>query len=241
MENNNEDMPANDQQKQQKGNKRPKADCSIRFIVIGEKAVGKTSLIQRYVNNKFSGQNLPTLGVDQSSKIIVINDKNIKLIINDTAGAEQFQSLTHNYYKNADIVLCVYDVSDRSSFQQVNKWVDSIEEKGRTDALKVMIGNKIDLAKQITTQEGQDQASKCGFEFIECSAFNGHNVDEVFRTAATKWVEDPKNKAFAQNDPSQLGTTPDGGNGNIRLTAQGQNINQSQIKSNSSVNQSARN
>ena len=88
----------------------------MKLIVIGDKAVGKSCLIQRYFKNRFSGEMLSTLGVNQESKFITCDGAKVKLICYDTAGAEQFQSITQNYYRNADGVLCCYDASDEKTF-----------------------------------------------------------------------------------------------------------------------------
>ena len=163
-----EDFPANDQQKA-KG-KKEKPDHIVRVILIGDRAVGKSCLIQRYVNKRFTENSLATLGVDQFSKTSKIGDKLVKISINDTAGAESFKALASNYYKKADVVLILYDVTEKSSLKSVSGWVDSVEQMAKKDVVKYLVGNKIDLQKQVETKEAQDVAAKHGFKLIETSA-----------------------------------------------------------------------
>ena len=92
-------------------------------------------------------------------KVITLNGHRIRQTVYDTAGAEQHQALTRNYYKNADGVLLCYDTTDRQSFEDVTNWMDSISKNSSPSIIKYMVGNKIDLNKQVTTEEGQSKAS----------------------------------------------------------------------------------
>ena len=184
-----QDKPANDQQAPISAKKKKDFDYHIKIICVGDKNVGKTCLQNRFFNNRFQEQNISTLGVSQAIKYLTINDHKIKLQCFDTAGAEQFQSLTVNYYRSADGVMCCYDVTDRSSFDGCVKWIDSIERNSKSDIIKYVVGCKVDLQKQIDTAEGQAMAQRYKSEFMETSAYSGHGVKEVFEQIALAQVD----------------------------------------------------
>ena len=98
-----------------------------KLLVIGEQAVGKSSLMNRYVDNVFEMNIMGTAGLDLKKKIVEIKGEKIKIFIFDTAGQERFRSIAKNQYKKADGIIVIYDVTDRKSFENVNRWLDSIK------------------------------------------------------------------------------------------------------------------
>ena len=100
---------------------------NIKLLMLGDSAVGKSALIDRYTNNSFSSAYISTVGVDFRVKNIVVDDKRIKLQIWDTAGQERFRSISKSYYKSANGILLVYDVTDRSSFDSIRNWIKQIQ------------------------------------------------------------------------------------------------------------------
>ena len=155
-------------------------DEKIQLIMIGESDVGKTSLIRRYTKNLFNINHLETTGVEFNSKNEKINNKIIKVKIWDTAGQEIFHSLTKNFYRKADGIIIVFDVTNRESFDKVHDWVKSVYDN--TDTYReiqiILVGNKIDLElnRQISTEEGIKLSEYFEIPYFEASAKNSNGV-----------------------------------------------------------------
>ena len=119
-----EDNPANNQPAGPNARKnRVKEDYQVKLITLGDKSVGKSCLITRYFDNTFQEENLLTMGVAQKFKRITLEEKVIKLQVFDTAGQERFRTLATNYYRQANCITLVYDVTDPPSFDHVSNWV----------------------------------------------------------------------------------------------------------------------
>ena len=164
-----------------KNNNQNKVD--IKIITLGDSHVGKSSLIIKYIDNKFSNVYMSTIGFDLKHKQITLKDgTDAKIMIYDTAGQERFKSLAANYIKKANGILLVYDISEHQTFENIEMWMNSItEEKG--DKLPiVLVGNKADLTeeRQVTKEEGKNLAENKGFHFYETSCKDGANVTESF-------------------------------------------------------------
>ena len=155
-------------------------DEKIQLIMIGESDVGKTSLIRRYTKNLFNINHLETTGVEFNSKNEKINNKIIKVKIWDTAGQEIFHSLTKNFYRKADGIIIVFDVTNRESFDKVHDWVKSVYDN--TDTYReiqiILVGNKIDLElnRQISKEEGIKLSEYFEIPYFEASAKNSNGV-----------------------------------------------------------------
>ena len=149
-------------------------DEKIQLIMIGESSVGKTCLIRRYTNNLFNINHLETAGIEFNSKEEKINNKIIKVKIWDTAGQEIFHSLTKNFYRKADGIIIVFDITNRESFDRVHDWVKSVYDN--TDTYKeipiLLVGNKIDLEmnRQISKDEGIKLSEYFEIPYFEASA-----------------------------------------------------------------------
>ena len=129
---------------------------AIQIIILGDGAVGKTSMINQTIHQKFNDDHITTLGLDFASKVYTtkVDGKDISVKVWDTAGQERFKTLTHAFYKNADGIIISYDVTTRSSFESIKSWVDSIETHGKKNAARIMVGNKIDLDRQVPKEDG---------------------------------------------------------------------------------------
>lgn len=157
-------------------------DLQAKVIIIGNSAVGKTSMLLRYADSRFSPSYITTIGIDFKTKIVKHEDKRVKLQIWDTAGQERFKSLTLSYLKGSDIVILCYDISDESSFEAVTSWISSVKDKTEADVQMVLVGNKSDMKKrEISYEEGKTLADKYRLPFFECSAKTGAGIDELFR------------------------------------------------------------
>lgn len=144
--------------------------------------VGKTCLLLRYANDSFSPTFITTIGIDFKIKNVEIDTKRIKLQIWDTAGQERFRTITTSYFRGAQGILLVYDVTDRRSFESIRNWISQIQQHADVHVNKILVGNKCDMLdeKVVSTEEGQKLAKEFGIEFWEASAKNDINVEQSF-------------------------------------------------------------
>ena len=145
--------------------------------------VGKTSLISKYIEDIFEDSLVTTIGFDFKLKTIIKNNKIIQLKIWDTAGQERFNSIQKQYYKNIDGILLIFDLTDLSTFNNLNQWFDKIERESPKNCSIVLVGNKCDKKDMIKINK--DDASnfaneKFGIKYFETSAKTGFNVNEIF-------------------------------------------------------------
>uniref|UniRef100_A0A7S3K6D1 Uncharacterized protein n=1 Tax=Aureoumbra lagunensis TaxID=44058 RepID=A0A7S3K6D1_9STRA len=157
-------------------------DLQIKLLMIGDSAVGKTSLLLRYANDTFSSTFITTIGIDFKIKTIDLDGKRVKLQIWDTAGQEQFRTITRSYFRGAQGIVLVYDVTDRGTFNSVRSWMSQIADHADAQVNRILIGNKCDneAARQVAVEEGQRLAEEYGVQFFETSAKNDLNVTESF-------------------------------------------------------------
>ena len=127
-----------------------------------------------------------SIGVDFKLKNIEIDNKKIKLQIWDTAGQERFKTITTSYYKGAHAILVVFDITDRDSFDHVRNWMADIDKFAKEGVLRILVGNKCDLAheRQVNAEEAKEIANKYGIKYIETSAKDTINIDDLFISTA---------------------------------------------------------
>ena len=166
-----------------KGEKQAKL-LQFKFLILGEGAIGKSSIIERYWNNSFSGNYLATIGVDVRKKRLEINNHDIDIAINDTAGQERFRSITKMFYKGADGILVGFDLTEPNTLEQVNYWIGQIEaNKSKEYPLSlILFGNKCDDKENIKVKEEdiKKMREKYDLEYFETSAKDGTNVQTIF-------------------------------------------------------------
>ena len=162
-------------------------DMQIKLLMIGDSGVGKTCLLLRYANDSFSPTFITTIGIDFKIKNVDIDGTRIKLQIWDTAGQERFRTITTSYFRGAQGILLVYDVTDRRSFESIRNWISQIQQHADVHVNKILVGNKCDMTdeKVVSTQEGMDLANEFGIPFAEVSAKNDIKVDDSFKDLAT--------------------------------------------------------
>jgi len=158
----------------------------LKYIIIGDSAVGKSNILTQYVYEKFSEEFQSTLGVEFAAKNAVIDNKIYRIQIWDTAGAESFRSITRAYYKNSVCAFIVYDITKRETFENVQVWLDDIKNQCPQTVLLVLVGNKLDLEneRQISYEEGESFAQKNNMYFFETSAKTGVNIENLFLKSA---------------------------------------------------------
>ena len=155
----------------------------LRVLTIGDKSVGKSSIIIKYIDNKFDENIKSTLGIDYKTKIIQKGDNLIKVTIYDTAGEEKYRHLIKNYYNGSNGILLIYDITNRNSFDDLNYWLEELKKNCNLNNLYIyLVGNKTDLEKkrQVSYDEAKNFADMKKIPYIEISAKTGDNIDKLF-------------------------------------------------------------
>ena len=163
-----------------------KFDKTCQLLIIGDTAVGKTSIISRYANGTFKEEYIATVGLDYSIKQEIIDDKSIQIKIWDTAGQERFKSLTQNYFRNAEGVILTFDVTSTESFGNLKYWISSFKENMEKKNIfipVIIIGNKIDLvdSREINKEDAEKFSKEKNYKYFETSAKTGEGVDEAIK------------------------------------------------------------
>jgi len=161
--------------------------AKFKLVFLGDQSVGKTSIITRFMYDKFDTTYQPTIGIDFLSKTMYLEDRTVRLQLWDTAGQERFRSLIPSYIRDSSVAIVVYDVANRQTFQNVSKWIDDVHrERGSGDVIIVLVGNKTDLVdkRQVSISEGEDKGKEHGVMFIETSAKENFNIKALFRKIA---------------------------------------------------------
>ncbi len=170
----------------------------VKAIIVGEFAVGKTSLCKRYATGMFKEEYKPTLGVDIFTRKIEIKDfGSVILSIWDTAGQEKFRKMYPRYYKGAKYAILVYDVTSRETFESLPSWVEEINKHAGNIPI-ILVGNKVDLEayRQVSKEEGLKLAEKLNLHgFYEASARTGLNVNEIFESPIRLIIKEITEKA----------------------------------------------
>jgi small GTP-binding protein len=155
---------------------------TFKILTIGESGVGKTCILRRFVENKFLKNRLATIGIDFKTKNLIINNQEIKLKIWDTAGQERFRNITTQYYKGADGIVLVYDVTDEASYEKIKDWMDQIVANTQEGEIGlVLLGNKCDMEpRAVSEEQGIKMAEDLKISYFETSALNGQGIKEAF-------------------------------------------------------------
>ena len=175
-------------------------DMQAKLLMIGDSGVGKTCLLLRYANDSFSPTFITTIGIDFKIKNVEVDGKRIKLQVWDTAGQERFRTITTSYFRGAQGILLVYDVTDRRSFESIRNWMAQIQQHADVHVNKILVGNKCDMLdeKVVSTEEGQKLADQYNIPFFETSAKENINIQEAFLTLA-KHIKKKIDKEIKEN------------------------------------------
>ena len=159
----------------------------LKYVIVGDASVGKSNLLLRYTHGQFRDEYQLTIGVEFGSNNVILDNSVYRVQIWDTAGQENFRSITRSYYKNSACALIVYDITNRISFENLSNWIDDCKNSSPKTVFLVLIGNKCDLEnnREISEEEGREFAEKNGMLFFETSAKTGQNVEEVFIRSAS--------------------------------------------------------
>ncbi|GLT92302.1 hypothetical protein SLE2022_101430 [Rubroshorea leprosula] len=169
-------------------------DLSFKILLIGDSGVGKSSILVSFISSSVEDL-APTIGVDFKIKLLTVGGKKLKLTIWDTAGQERFRTLTSSYYRGAQGIILVYDVTRRESFTNLcDVWAKEVElYSTNQDCVKMLVGNKVDRESErvVSREEGMALAKELGCLFVECSAKTRENVERCFEELALKIMEVP--------------------------------------------------
>lgn len=157
---------------------------NYKIVILGDQFVGKTSILNKFKYENTDEKYTPTIGIDFLTKNVYLEDKTIRLIMWDTAGSERFKSLIPSYIKNANAIILAYDITSKSSFASLDKWLADISDKVPANAYIIIAGNKLDLEskRQVSIDDVKKFADEKKLKFIETSAKSGLNVKLLFDT-----------------------------------------------------------
>ncbi len=153
---------------------------TFKIVVCGDYEVGKTSLLNRFIDQKFAEDYLPTLGVNMLRKMINFKNNEVKLMFWDIAGQELYASVRDQFYEGTNGAILVYDVTRPQSFVNIANWYNEIMAAVKTPIYCILVGNKIDLEKSVPTETAQQLAEEYQLLFLETSARTGENIEEAF-------------------------------------------------------------
>ena len=178
------------------------SEMIFKIIIVGNSSTGKTKIIDRYLKNIFEDNSIPTLGFQMNKKEFQIEQDKITVQIWDTAGQEKYASLTSSYYKSAKGALVVYDITDKESFNKIEKLVDDLKNGCDKNIYIILLGNKIDLEDRrvITKEEGENLAQKLNLGFGEVSAKTGDGIEEAFQKLINEVYRISKNEFKSYSD-----------------------------------------
>ena len=176
-------------------------DEIFKVIIIGDSGVGKSCFLYNFTEGGFKEDHTVTIGVEYTTKIIHLREGVVKLQIWDTAGQERFRTITKNYYRGANAVVIVYDVTDKQSFEMVSSWVNEINSQVEEGSITALVANKVDMnnLRVVSEGEGKQLAQSYGFPYFEASAKSGEGVEEVFDFLVSKVY------TYVQDEDSQKG------------------------------------
>jgi len=182
-------------------------DYNFKILIIGDAGVGKSSLLLRYCDDKFTDKTLSTIGVDFKTKMMNVRGKRIKLSIWDTAGQEKFRTLTSSYYRNAHGVILMYDATNRESFNHILYWLQQVSDQSTyQNVIRMVIGSKLDFPSkqiQVPRTEGEVFAVEHSCLFEEISSKSNFGVTSCFEELALSILDQPQLCLTARRTRSQ--------------------------------------
>ncbi|KAL3869804.1 hypothetical protein ACJMK2_042439 [Sinanodonta woodiana] len=182
-------------------------EIAIKVVVVGNGAVGKSSMIQRYCKGIFTKDYKKTIGVDFLERQIEVNNEEVRLMLWDTAGQEEFDAITKAYYRGAQACVLAFSVVDRDSFEAIESWKRKVEAEVGEISM-VIVQNKIDMIDEacIQPEEAENLAKKLRLRFYNTSVKENINVDEVFRYLTEKYLEKLNSEEEEEHISPQIGS-----------------------------------
>ena len=164
----------------------------IKVVFVGDSAVGKTQIFNRYVNDLFKETDVSTVGVNIANKEVNFKNKKIILQLCDTSGQGRFRDMTQNCCSNSKLIFLVYAVDDKNSFDNIQIWVEEVKTQNK-DAKFLLVGNKCDLKekqREVTTEEAKEYAAENKMKFFEVSAKTGKGIENMFKSIISELLKD---------------------------------------------------
>ncbi|CAA7043155.1 unnamed protein product [Microthlaspi erraticum] len=191
-------------------------DYLFKAVLIGDSAVGKSNLLSRFSKDEFRFDSKPTIGVEFAYRNVHVKDKIIKAQIWDTAGQERFRAITSSYYRGALGALLIYDITRRTTFDNIKKWLLELRGFANPDTVVVLVGNKSDLrqSREVDEEEGKTLAESEGLYFLETSALENVNVEEAFLVMIGRIHEVVSQRIGLDNKSNGVAKAQDNGNVN---------------------------
>ena len=161
----------------------------FKLVFLGDIYVGKTSIINQFMYENFDNSYQATIGIDFLSKTLNIGDKSMRLQLWDTAGQERFRSLIPNYIRDSSAAIIVFDVTNKQTFDSIQRWVDDVRNERGDSVLIAIVANKIDKAgeRSVSKEEGEAKAAQLRAVYKETSAKTGENVKDLFLSIANNF------------------------------------------------------
>lgn len=161
---------------------------TYKLVLLGEAAVGKSSSVERFVNNQFAEYQAPTIGAAFLTQSVEVEDGIVKFEIWDTAGQERYRSLAPMYYRGAAAALVIYDITNMQSFERAKTWVEELQRQATADIVIALAGNKSDMEKdrKVPFELAKQYADENRCILYETSAKTGHNIRAIFTAVAAK-------------------------------------------------------
>ena len=183
----------------------------IKCVFLGDSCVGKTCILNYFVNGSFSKDSTPTIGAAYVSKTIYCDKKQCDLMIWDTAGQEMYRGLAPMYYRNARVAFLVYDITSKKTFEAVSYWSEELSRncQREDEIVIIVVGNKADLEDQreVSSDVAQEQADSIHATFIEVSALSGVNIERLFQIAAIEAIKKKEKPHRAEEDKVDISQT----------------------------------
>ncbi|MCO5566489.1 hypothetical protein L7F22_020166 [Adiantum nelumboides] len=191
------------------GDYNQKIDYVFKIVLIGDSAVGKSQLLNRFARNEFSLDSKATIGVEFQTRTIVVDHKIIKAQIWDTAGQERYRAVTSAYYRGAVGAMLVYDITKRQTFDHIARWLEELRSHADNNIVIMLVGNKTDLStlRAVTTEDAKEFAEKEGLFFLETSALEATNVESSFLMVLTEIYRIVSKKSLIANEEQGTGKT----------------------------------
>merc|ERR1711991_113198 len=178
----------------------------FKLVLLGESAVGKSSLVLRFVKGQFMEYQESTIGAAFLTQTVVLDDLTVRFEIWDTAGQERYHSLAPMYYRGAQAAVVVYDITSIESFERAQAWVKELQRQGNPNIVVALAGNKLDRAeaRQVDIATAQSYAKENGILWLETSAKTAVNVNELFLAIAEKLPKTSAGPASGGKQPSKV-------------------------------------
>ena len=173
-----------------------KNNLEYKIITLGDSSVGKTSIINRFINDTFDEELTPTLGIKHTFKTLEINNTKVKLSVIDTNGQEKYRSLSVSYFRHADVVLFIFNLNEPLSFNNIQEWINVFNDNNNKKKviLKYLIGSKSDLEQRVEQNLIDEFANNTNMLYMATSAKTNNQINELFQKIGEDILKEEEKK-----------------------------------------------